>query len=162
MEDAQFERAIARLPRWILLLGAVGTAVAMGFRGVNAAGGFLAGSIAAYLNFRIVERAANRVARMAGPEAQGPPDATPNAGGARPSSRVPAATTCAGSSKEGAKPGRGTGIWLLIRFGLLVAGAVVIIEYSGFNLAAAFCGFLVCPAAVVLEIVYELIAYDHS
>jgi hypothetical protein len=27
---------------------------------------------------------------------------------------------------------------------------------------AAFAGFLVCPAAVVLEILYELVTYDHS
>jgi hypothetical protein len=24
------------------------------------------------------------------------------------------------------------------------------------------CGFLVCPAAVILEILYELLKYDHS
>ena len=38
----------------------------------------------------------------------------------------------------------------------------VIIKYSGFSMAAAFFGFLVCPAAVVLEIVYELVTYEHS
>jgi len=26
----------------------------------------------------------------------------------------------------------------------------------------ALCGFLVCPAAVMLEILYELITYGHS
>lgn len=29
-------------------------------------------------------------------------------------------------------------------------------------MVAAFFGFLVCPAAVILEIVYELVTYDHS
>ena len=123
-----FENAIARLPRWILLLAAIGTAIAGSFFGLAAAGGFLAGSIAAWLNLRIVERTVDRVARLAGT----------------------------------AKPGGGTGTWLLIQFTGLILGAFVILRYSGFSMAAAFCGFLVCPAAVVLEIVYELVTYEQS
>lgn len=123
-----FENAIARLPRWILLLAAAGTAVAGIFFGGAAGSGFLAGSIAAWLNLRIVERTVDRVARLAGI----------------------------------AKPGGGTGTWLLIQFTGLILGAFVILRYSGFSMAAAFCGFLVCPAAVVLEIVYELVTYEQS
>jgi hypothetical protein len=127
-DSASFERAIARLPRWILLLAVAGTAIAAVFFGSAAAGGYLAGSIAAWINLRIVERTVDRVARLAGT----------------------------------AKPGRGTGTWLLIQFAGLVLGAFVILRYSGFSMAAAFCGFLVCPAAVVLEIIYELVTYEHS
>jgi hypothetical protein len=123
-----FENAIARLPRWILLLAAIGTAIAGSFFGLAAAGGFLAGSIAAWVNLRIVERTVDRVSRLAGT----------------------------------AKPGGGTGTWLLIQFTGLILGAFVILRYSGFSMAAAFCGFLVCPAAVVLEIVYELVTYEQS
>ena len=39
----------------------------------------------------------------------------------------------------------------------VVAGAWVIIKFLGLNLAAAALGLLVSGAAVVLEIVYELI-----
>ena len=134
-DSASFEHAIARLPRWILLLATTGTVIAGSFFGIAAAGGFIAGSIAAWVNLRIVERTVNRVARLSS-EKDVKPD-TP-------------------------KPGGGTGAWLLIQFAVLVLGAFVILRYSGFGLAAAFCGFLVCPAAVVLEIIYELVTYEHS
>ncbi len=127
MAQEEFEAAIARLPRWILLLAVAGTAAAGVFVGIAGAGGFLLGSIAAYFNFRLIERAVNRVAREA-----------------------------VGGSGKARSP------WLLIQFAGLVFGAFVIIRYSGFSLAAAFAGFMVCPAAVVLEIVYELLNYDHS
>ena len=44
----------------------------------------------------------------------------------------------------------------------LVLGAFVILRISGFSVLAVLCGFLVCPAAVILEIVYELLKYEHS
>jgi hypothetical protein len=126
----EFDRAIARLPLWILSLAAVGTAVAGMWCGIRCAGGFLAGAVAAYFNFRMIERAANRIARLA---------------------------------KEGsAGTGGRTGAALLIQFGIFVLAVFVILRFSGFNMAAAFCGFFVCPAAAILEIVYELSRYGHS
>lgn len=130
MNPAEFDRAIARLPAWILALAVIGTALTGMWRGLPYAGGFLVGAIAAYLNFRIIERAANRVSRLA-------------------------------QQGQSTKGGR-TGLSLLIQFGIFVLGAFVILYLSGFNLAAAFCGFLVCPAAAILEIVYELFRYGHS
>jgi hypothetical protein len=132
-DSAPFENAIARLPRWILLLASAGTVIAGGFFGLMAAGGFLAGSIAAYANLRIVERVVDRVARVAG-EIAVKPDAK--------------------------KPGGRTGAWLLIQFAALVLGAFVILRYSGLSVGAAFCGFLICPTAVVAEIIFELLTYD--
>jgi hypothetical protein len=127
---ADFDSAIARFPAWILALAILGAAAAGVRCGMACAGGFLVGALAAYVNFRIVERAANRIARLA---------------------------------KEGATgTGRRTGVSLLIQFGIFVLGAFVILRFSGFNMAAAFCGFLVCPAAAILEIVYELFKYGHS
>jgi hypothetical protein len=134
-EAASFDHAIARLPRWILLLAACGTAIAGSFFGLPSAGGFVAGSIAAYVNFRIIERTVHRVARLAGENA---------------------------AKSNAPKPGGRTGAWLLFQFLSLVLGAFVILRYSGFSMAAAFCGFLVCPAAVVLEIIFELVTYEHS
>ena len=128
MRSEEFDAAVARLPLWMLGLTVTGTLAAASFRGLSAAGGFLMGALAAYSNFRLIERAANRIA-----------------------------------GKEARKPRRGTGVWVLIQFAALVFGAFVIIRYSGFNMAAAFFGFFVCPAAVVLEIIYELVIYEsHS
>jgi hypothetical protein len=60
------------------------------------------------------------------------------------------------------KPPKARGIRLFIQFILFVLGAFVILRLSGFNVTAAFCGFLVCPVAVMLEILYELFTYGHS
>ncbi len=117
-DAASFEQAIARLPRWILGLAVTGTALAGTFLGLSYAGGFLVGSLAAWVNFRVIARAANRLGK------------TP-----------------------GEKAGTGTGAWVFIQFTGLLSGAFVILGFSGFNKTAAFCGLLVCPAAVVVEIV---------
>jgi hypothetical protein len=63
---------------------------------------------------------------------------------------------------EPAKPRKAAGAVLFLQFALFVLGAFVILRLSGFNVAAALCGFLVCPAAVMLEILYELFTYGHS
>jgi hypothetical protein len=62
-----------------------------------------------------------------------------------------------------ARPGklpRAPGLRMFIQIALFVVGAFVILHLSGFNVVWAFSGFLVCPAAVILEIVYELLTYD--
>jgi hypothetical protein len=63
---------------------------------------------------------------------------------------------------EPGKPPRASGVMLFFQFALVVAGAFVILRLSGFHVVAALCGFLVCPAAVMLEILYELFTYGHS
>ena len=68
MNEASFERAIARLPRWMLALAVAGTIAAGSFLGLNAAGGFLAGSLASFANLRLIERAVNRVTRIVHPD----------------------------------------------------------------------------------------------
>ena len=60
------------------------------------------------------------------------------------------------------KPPQSRGISLLILLAGLVTGAIVILKVSGFRPLAALCGFLVFPAAVLLEILYELVTYGHS
>lgn len=122
--SSQFEQAIARLPLWILGLAAAGTALALFYGGFAIGCGFLLGALAAYVNFRLIERAVYRVT---------------------------------GSKRPG-----GTVARILIQFTLLLLGAFVILKSSGFSLAAAFLGFLVCPAAAILEMVYELVIYEHS
>jgi hypothetical protein len=126
---ASFDHTIARVPRWILTLAVAGTSLAGIFFGLPSAGGFLIGSVGAWVNFRVLARAVNSLASTA--------------------------LKSAGKSAE-EKPGSGTGVWVFIQFAGLVLGAFVILRYSGFNIPAALCGFLVCPAAVLIEIVYEL------
>jgi hypothetical protein len=45
----------------------------------------------------------------------------------------------------------------ILRLGAVLGGAWVIIKFLGLNLAAAALGLLVSGAAVILEIIYELI-----
>ncbi len=125
-----FDKGIARIPPLIVVLGLAGTGMAGRMGGLLYAGSFLAGAIAAYLNFRVIERFVNRLGELA----------------------------LAASSK----PPKIRGIRLFIQFILFVLGAFVILRLSGFNVIAALCGFLVCPAAVILEILYELLTYGHS
>src|SRR5689334_14332257 len=106
----QYERAIARLPKWIVVLGLAGIPIAAKYGGWPAVGGFTVGAAAAYVNFRLIERAVNRVARLA--------------------------------STNPAKARRAGGRVMFIQFAGLVAGSVVILSYSGFNLIAALGGFL--------------------
>jgi hypothetical protein len=63
---------------------------------------------------------------------------------------------------EPANPPKASGIKLFLQFALFVLGAFVILRLSGFNVVVALCGLLVCPAAVMLEILYELFTYGHS
>ncbi|HEY3826453.1 MAG TPA: hypothetical protein VGL82_17935 [Bryobacteraceae bacterium] len=54
------------------------------------------------------------------------------------------------------------GFKLFLQLALFVTGVFVILRFYQFNLTAALLGFLVCPAAVLLEsIYYLLITYGH-
>jgi hypothetical protein len=67
-----------------------------------------------------------------------------------------------GELAAGAQPVKASGVRVFIQFALFVLGAFVILRISGFNVLVALYGFLVCPAAVIVEILYELITYGHS
>jgi hypothetical protein len=56
-----YDVALARLARLIVILGLLGTGIAGRFAGLGGAGGFLIGTTAAYLNFRLLERVVNRL-----------------------------------------------------------------------------------------------------
>ena len=118
-----FDRAIARVPRWIGVLGLVGTGASGQMGGMHWAGPFAVGAVASYFNFRLIERF---------------------------------------TSSLGAGPRKAGGYVLFIQFTLFALGAFVIIRTSGFSVGAAFLGFLVCPAAAIAELVYELLTYGHS
>ena len=124
-----YDRALARVPRWIVALGLIGTAAAGRMGGLRYAAAFLVGAAAAYVNFQLIERAVNKLGRLAMNES---------------------------------KPPRASGVRMFIRFAFFILGAFVILRLSGFNFVVALCGFLVCPAAVLAEIFYELLTYGHS
>ena len=125
-----FDEGIARVPKLIAVLGLAGTGVAGRMGGLVYAAAFFVGAGAAYFNFRVIERAVDRLGRLAG----------------------------AGSSK----PAKASGTAMFIQFITFAIGAFVILRISGFNVTVALCGFLVCPAAVLLEIFYELLTYEHT
>ncbi len=128
--ENEFDLAIARIPRWMLGLALLGTVISQVWWGLPAATGFLAGSLAAWLNFHLIERAVNRISRLA--------------------------------SGQQEKRASGSGKRIFIQFAFLLLGAFAILRFSGFSVAAGCCGFLICPTAVMLEIIYELFTYGHS
>jgi hypothetical protein len=130
--EAMAQAGIARLPRWMLGLAAVGTLAVTWIWGLRSGGGFLLGSLGAWVNLLLLIRAVDRIGRLA----------------------------LHGNTKD-LRPGQ-SGIRVFIQLMALVLGAFVILRISGFNRIAVLCGFLVCPAAVILEILYELLKYDHS
>jgi hypothetical protein len=66
------------------------------------------------------------------------------------------------AAAEPGKPPKASGVRLFVQFALFLAGAFVILRLTGFNVVAALSGFLVCPVAVMVEILYELFTYGHS
>ena len=123
--EFDYEKAMARIPRWLLALAVIGTVICLAKFGVSIATSFLLGAIAAWFNFKLVERVAIRITQ-----------------------------TDQEVRKSSAR-------WLFIQFAALALGVFVIIHFSGFSLPAAFGGFFTCPAAALLEILYELIALKH-
>jgi hypothetical protein len=120
--DAEFlERAIRRIFRTMLFLGAAGVPAALWAAGWRGALGFLAGAAASYLNFYWLHRFVEALAP----------------GGRRP---------------------RG---WLLaflaLRYLLLGLGGYAIVKIFGLNIIAVLLGLFVPVAAVIIEILYELI-----
>jgi hypothetical protein len=126
----EFDQAIARVPKWMLALTVIGVAVAGRMGGVAYAGPFLVGAAASYFNFRLIEKAVNKLGEAAKANPERPP--------------------------------RRAGFGMFIQFAVFVLGAFVILRVSGFSLLAAFSGFLVCPAAAILELIFELFTYGHS
>jgi hypothetical protein len=130
MTTADYERALARLPNWMLALAVIGIPVAGRHAGLSGAAGFLIGAVAAWLNLKLIERGVNRIVRL--------------------------------TAAEPGKIRAGSGIGIFAQFVVFATLAFVILRFTGFNLMAALLGFLVCPAAAVIEIVYELLTYGHS
>jgi hypothetical protein len=128
--EFHFDQGIARVSRIIVILGFAGAAVAGAMGGLRWAAAFFVGAGAAYFNFRVIERAVDRLGKLAG--------------------------------VAPAKPPKASGVMMFIQFAAFAIGAFVILRLSGFNVAVALCGFLVCPAAVLIEICYELLTYEHS
>ena len=126
---AEFDQGVARVPRWILLLAVLGTVGGLLVYGGSAAGGYLTGTLAAWVNFRLIERAVNRITDPA--------------------------------QANAAKAGNSTGLWIFIQFSGLILLALVILIVSGFSKPAAFLGLLAAPAAVILEVVFELVTLNR-
>ncbi len=120
-ETAGAERALARIRRLMLGLGILGTAVLGLWKGPAWAAGFLAGALAAMLNFRWLERLA-----------------------------------------AGLDPARGArrmrwAVLFGLRYLLLGAGGYAIVKVFGLSGLAILVGLLAAAAAVLAELIYELV-----
>jgi hypothetical protein len=131
-----FTQIEGRLRKLVLLFAALGTLAAAYLQGPKFAGAFVVGTIGAWLNLLAIVGVANKLSGPAAkPATEGPGTPIPSTpGGAR----------------------------LSARFLGLVLGAFVILYFSGFNARAALWGFFVFPAAVFLEILYELATFNNS
>ena len=67
-----------------------------------------------------------------------------------------------GQAAAGKPPRKRTAVMLGLRYLLLGAGGYAILNYSDLSLAAALAGLFVSAAAVIVEIVYQLIIYGSS
>ena len=123
MDDAAFAGAAERIARATLALGGAGAIAALLIDGWGAAGGFLLGAAASYLNFRWLKRGVEAL----------------------------------GSAASGAPPRARVAVMLGLRYLLLALGAYVILKGSVISLPAALAGLFVSVAAVILEILFELV-----
>src|ERR1700679_2561052 len=73
--EADLEQGLARVPLLIAVLGLVGAGVAWRIGGVSYASAFLVGAVAAYLNFRLLQRFVARLLRMVAARPKKPPKA---------------------------------------------------------------------------------------
>jgi hypothetical protein len=67
-----------------------------------------------------------------------------------------------GAASAGKRPRHRAAIMLGLRYLLLGAAGYAILRYSEINLTAALVGLFVSAAAVILEILYQLIAYGST
>ncbi len=134
--EADLDRALRRVPLLIAVLGIIGAAIAWHFGGLPYSTAFLIGAVAAYFNFRLIERFVSQlVSHMEEAALAGNPAKRPKFAGFR----------------------------LFVQLAFFLAIGFVILRFSGFNIVVALYGFLVCPAAVMVEAVYFLIlTYGHS
>jgi len=120
-EAERLQRALVRIRRLMALLAALGAAAALLCKGVAWGAGFLAGALAAMINFRWLEQVAG-----------------------------------------GLDPGRGArrlrwAVLFGLRYVLLGAAGYVIVKVFGFSGLAILAGLLVAAAAVLAELIYELV-----
>ena len=67
-----------------------------------------------------------------------------------------------GQAASGKRPRNRTAILLGLRYLLLAAAGYAILRFSEISLTAALVGLFVSAAAVILEILYQLIAYGST
>ena len=120
-ESAFYERALRRVYRWMLAVGAAGALAGVALRGWRWGLAFLLGAAAAYLNFYWLHQ---------GVEALG----------------------------ENVRPTRKRVLALVaLRYLILGAGAYVIVKIFGIQVVALLIGLFVPLAAIILEILFELV-----
>jgi hypothetical protein len=64
MTAEDYDRALRRIPSWMAAITLIGAPIAFKIAGAGAMSGFLLGAAAAWLNLRLIVRAANRIVRL--------------------------------------------------------------------------------------------------
>lgn len=119
-----YQRALVRMPRWIVLVTVAALPFAVAHGGGIWGASFLVGAIGGYWNFVAVRRMADRLAE----------------------------------AMQNSQPRPRSTSRLLLRLAFIGVAAFVIIRFTHINLVAAFAGLFTPVAAVLLEILYELIS----
>ena len=122
------DRALERIGRWTIAVAVAGWVAAFLIGGWRMAGGFLLGSLVSWLNYRWMKKLVNALGSHHGGQGEGQ----------RP-------------------PRTRSAVFLGMRYLLLGAGAYVILMISTFSLTGLLAGLFVPAAAVILEILFELV-----
>jgi hypothetical protein len=125
MTGIDYDRALTRIKRFTIVVGAVGTAAVLFARGRGTAAGFLAGAGISYVNFELLSGLA-KVMGASAPKALG------------------------------------WGILIALRYLIVGAASYVIVRILGITPVAVLAGLLAAFAAVILEILYELILHART
>ena len=134
-EQAFTETALRRITRGMAALAAAGCLACLILRGWKWGLAYLLGAAASCVNFRWLKSVVYSL-------------------GAAPDRRSVSRPRCAGT---GGRHNARFAILMGLRYALLAAGAYVIVNFTSLSLPAALAGLLVPAAAVILEIVFELI-----
>ncbi len=166
--DIDYHRATIRLFRFAIAFAIAGTLVAGFTRGLPGAVGFALGSAASLVSLSLWRRVATKIGPPL-PDGRGTEadfGLVPH--GAASMSRAEAEPELLSRDLEGAvpgvfqKPARKSGpstAFLVGRFLALLAVAYVIVKTLDVNVMAALSGLFVSAAAVIIEVLFELITF---
>lgn len=130
-DELRLDRAVSRIFRLMVFLAFAGALAGFALAGWRWALGYLAGAAASFLNFRWLKQLTDSLGEAAAGESH---------------------------ILKGRRPGLArAAVLMTLRYGLLGLGGYAILSYSIVSLRAALAGLFVSAAAVILEILFQLL-----